>query len=147
MRRTGIQHKYIPGLFYLAHIRHLQFDPPTPVRLYLQDGFMWTIDRHKPAPAADYAQISGKCNDTTTTVAAHSALPAIGIEIHHFKIKPFAGLKQDEAVSADPKPPVAQTADRSGVGTRQPPVFPLVDHDEIVAGALIFPEMHGCVNF
>ena len=91
---------------------------------------------------ADDSKVMRECNDTTAAVAAHCAFPAVRVKINHLEIIPGAILQQDQSIGTDPEMAVAKPGDLSGIGAGEPLLVALVDHDKIVAGALVFPELH-----
>ena len=83
--------------------------------------------------------------DAAGPVAAHVGLGTVGVEEAHAEVGVGrGGLDQDDAFGADAAAPVAEAGDESGVAGGEGKV-PVVEEEEIVAGAVHFPEteVHG----
>ena len=82
-----------------------------------------------------------EAGDAARAVAAEVGFGAVGVVEAHAEVGGGGGggLEEDEAVGADAAAAVAQVADVGGVGGGEGEGA-VVDEDEVVAGAMHFPE-------
>ena len=99
-------------------------------------GFVQPVYSLKNRLIGHDAQVMGKLHNAATAIAAHGALVAIAVEIHHFKIAAAVVLQQDQAIGTDAKPAVAELG--YGVGRHRKAFVPVIDHDKIVTRAVVF---------
>ena len=81
------------------------------------------------------AEPSGETREATRTVSAHLRLVAVGIVVAHPEIRPVSwGLNDEKTIRADAAMSVAEPCHVGGV--QHQPSVSVVEHDEVVPGAI-----------
>jgi Tfp pilus assembly protein PilN len=118
------------GSHHILHLkRHISVvKDPAPVRaIYAEKGKLLIPEPH----------IMRKSDDASATIAAHSTLAAVTIEIDHLKIKTIALLQVDQSIAAYTETTVTEMAYETGIFFGEAEAAVVYD-DKIIAGALVF---------
>ena len=79
-----------------------------------------------------------KQGNTPPSVAAHRGLSSVRIEVTHPEKLLFVVFEQNQAIGSNPCSAMTQCGHI--LGRRRECLCPVVDHDEVVAGTLVFIE-------
>jgi hypothetical protein len=87
-------------------------------------------------------QMIDEASKAACAIAAHLGLSAIGVVVAHFEVASFRGrLNAEQSVSSNAAMAVAEFFDlRGGEGKAE---VTIVQHDEVIAGAVHFGEVEG----
>lgn len=103
---------------------------------------MRSVNSEKATLITRYSYVACENSDTSSAIATERTFPAIRIEVNHFKVMSFNRLEQYKSVGTDSVPSVTEACDELRIIARYPSAGALVEHDKVVASALIFTEMH-----
>ena len=137
MGTAGIEDAVAFVFIDLFYVFHLEADDAVAVDL----GEMGAVDGEELVFVPDDAHVVGEFDETAAAVAAHGAFAPVRIVIFHFKIIAGVRVEEHEPVGADAEAAVAEKADTFGSECSIAPV-PIVQDDEVVAGALVFEKVH-----
>lgn len=138
VRAAGVEDAVALVLIDLLYILHFEGDHAARV----DPGEVGAVDGKEVVFLPDDTHVVGEFDQTAAAVAAHGAFTAVRVVIFHFKVIAGMGIEEHEPVRPDPETAVAEKADAVG-GQRGIAPVPVIQDHEIVAGALVFEEVHG----
>lgn len=138
VRAAGVEDAVTFVLIDLLYVFHLEGDQAARV----DPGEVGAVDGQEAVFVPDDTHVVGELDQTAAAVAAHGAFTAVRVIVFHFKVIAGVGVEEHEPIGPDPETAVAEKADAVG-GQRSIAPVPVIQDHEVVAGALVFEEVHG----
>ena len=141
MRRAGIYNGMVCMIINLVNIEHAQANGAIAVYLC----FMLAICSNKNVHGFMYAHVMGKFYKAPATIATHTALVAICIVVHHFKIVAIFFAKHHQPIGTNAKVPVTKVFYLLGSKLRCSVVI-IIQYNKVIACAMVFIKLnfHNC---
>ena len=137
MRGAGIEEEVATEVVDIPDVLHFEADDTVDVDL----GEVGAVGGNETVFGFSHSEIISEFDQAAAAVAAHGAFAAVGIIIFHFEVVTRVGVEEHESVGADAKAAIAKEPDAFGCQGGVRPVA-VVQDDKIVAGALVFIEVH-----